>query len=82
MAEQKLDEREQVDISSSDKILRINASTVSIVVNTQTPNRQLWYSSTVSGPKRFDYDEKGGKWVSAAGLALDDIFEKDLTSIK
>lgn len=31
------------------------------VINKQTPNRQIWLSSPVSGPFRFDYHE--GKWV-------------------
>lgn len=31
------------------------------VINKQTPNRQLWLSSPLSGPKRFDLIE--GKWV-------------------
>lgn len=25
------------------------------VINRQTPNRQIWFSSPVSGPKRFDF---------------------------
>jgi frataxin len=31
------------------------------VINKQTPNRQLWWSSPVSGPRRFEYEN--GKWV-------------------
>jgi frataxin len=45
----------EADCSSTDKILRISSPSLSIVINTQTPNRQLWYSSTLSGPQRFDY---------------------------
>lgn len=44
-----------MDISSTDQVLRININKHSIVINTQTPNRQLWYSCTKSGPQRFDY---------------------------
>jgi frataxin-like iron-binding protein CyaY len=36
-------------------VLKIHYGQHSIVVNTQTPNRQLWYSCTKSGPQRFDY---------------------------
>lgn len=32
------------------------------VINKQTPNRQIWLSSPVSGPFRFDY-AGGGRWV-------------------
>ncbi|GLC70207.1 hypothetical protein PLESTF_000937900 [Pleodorina starrii] len=31
------------------------------VVNKQTPNRQIWLSSPVSGPFRFDYVD--GRWI-------------------
>jgi frataxin len=31
------------------------------VINKQTPNRQIWMSSPVSGPVRYDYDD--GRWV-------------------
>ena len=33
----------------------------SYVVNKQPPNKQIWWSSPLSGPKRFDL--VGGKWV-------------------
>ena len=32
------------------------------VVNKQGPNRQVWLSSPVSGPWRYDL-RKGGEWV-------------------
>ena len=51
---------------------------MSVVINTQTPNRQLWYSSTGSGPQRFDYDSKSDRWVSLAGRDIEDVFLKDL----
>ena len=31
------------------------------VLNKQGPNRQIWSSSPVSGPVRYDWDE--GRWV-------------------
>lgn len=33
------------------------------VINKQTPNQQLWWSSPLSGPKRFEYDPDGKDWV-------------------
>ena len=35
------------------------------MLNKQPPNRQIWLSSPVSGPKRYDWVEGGGegKWV-------------------
>lgn len=41
------------------------------VINKQTPNKQLWWSSPLSGPKRFEYDEKYKSWYSTKdGLSL------------
>ena len=34
------------------------------VLNKQTPNKQIWWSSPISGPKRFEFFEKGGVWVN------------------
>lgn len=34
----------------------------SYVINKQPPNKQLWLSSPVSGPNRFDCCN--GKWIS------------------
>lgn len=33
------------------------------VINKQTPNRQVWLSSPVSGPSRFDWDVESKSWV-------------------
>lgn len=33
------------------------------VINKQTPNQQLWWSSPISGPRRYEYDEKIERWV-------------------
>ena len=45
------------DLSVTDQILKIQSKDLAVVINTQTPNRQLWYSSNISGPQRFDYKE-------------------------
>lgn len=34
------------------------------VINKQTPNRQIWWSSPQSGPKRFEYDEEHDAWLN------------------
>eukprot|EP00605_Chrysophyceae_sp_TOSAG23-4_P000140 GSChrysophyteH1.ASY1.ANO1.161.1 assembled CDS len=38
------------------------------VINKQTPNRQLWWSSPISGPRRFDLDLDLGKEDSVSEL--------------
>ena len=34
------------------------------VLNKQTPNRQVWWSSPLSGPLRFEYDPATQHWVT------------------
>lgn len=41
--------------------LRLGASGT-YVVNKQPPNRQIWLSSPLSGPKRYDFDADHGVW--------------------
>jgi frataxin len=33
------------------------------VLNKQTPNRQIWWSSPLSGPRRYEYDDDVNEWV-------------------
>jgi frataxin len=33
------------------------------VINKQTPNHQLWWSSPLSGPRRYEYVEERERWV-------------------
>ncbi|KAH9524642.1 hypothetical protein Btru_027424 [Bulinus truncatus] len=54
------------------------------VLNKQTPNKQIWLSSPLSGPKRFDYYQ--GQWVYLKdGTGLHKLLEEEmleLTGIK
>jgi frataxin len=51
------------------------------VVNKQTPNKQIWLSSPLSGPQRFEIDENE-KWIqvrSKEDLTL--ILQREFNSI-
>jgi frataxin len=60
------------------------------VINKQPPNRQVWLSSPISGPKRYDYVVSGegqsqkedtavGDWVYIRdGSTLGELFLKEL----
>lgn len=37
------------------------------VINKQTPNEQLWWSSPISGPRRYEYVEERERWVYTRG---------------
>jgi len=50
------------------------------VINKQTPNQQLWWSSPLSGPKRYEYEDD--IWISTKdGLALVPFLSQELSHI-
>eukprot|EP00897_Mesotaenium_endlicherianum_P002330 jgi/Mesen1/2124/ME000152S01215 len=52
------------------------------VINKQTPNRQIWLSSPLSGPARFDYDQSSKKWIyRRKKFILPDLLEEELTKL-
>lgn len=51
------------DVSLNNGVLTVVVdSQNTYVINKQTPNRQIWLSSPLSGPMRFDLVE--GKWIN------------------
>lgn len=58
-----LSEIEDFDLNEKDGVFTMKlGSKGTYVINKQTPTRQLWYSSPVSGPKRFNYDTQTKVW--------------------
>ena len=52
------------------------------VLNKQTPNRQIWWSSPLSGPKRFEYTEDGNLWFATQnGLSLVPLLAQELSHV-
>lgn len=56
---------EELDLSLAMGVLTVRlASRGTYVINKQTPNRQLWWSSPVSGPRRYGWDSGSCRWKS------------------
>ncbi|KAL8267326.1 hypothetical protein R6Q59_004670 [Mikania micrantha] len=52
------------DIDYGNQVLTVKFGSLgTYVLNKQTPNRQIWMSSPVSGPSRFDWDQTGEAWI-------------------
>jgi frataxin len=53
------------------------------VINKQTPNRQLWWSSPISGPRRYEYED--GEWVftrdDSHSMTLEQALKDELEQI-
>ena len=52
------------------------------VLNKQTPNQQIWWSSPLSGPKRFEYTADGNLWFATQnGLSLVPLLAQELSHV-
>jgi len=89
--EAKQEETGEVDAEYSAGVLNIEThKNGTIVLNKQPPNRQIWWSSPASGPKRFDWVVSGesmhekegagaGEWIYLKdGVTLNSLLKREL----
>ncbi|KAJ2012192.1 Mitochondrial matrix iron chaperone [Coemansia sp. RSA 922] len=56
-------EIDDYDIEYSSGVLTLRLGVKgTYVINKQPPNKQIWLSSPVSGPERYDFDSEHGAW--------------------
>eukprot|EP01102_Stenamoeba_stenopodia_P000204 TRINITY_DN10170_c0_g1_i1.p1 TRINITY_DN10170_c0_g1~~TRINITY_DN10170_c0_g1_i1.p1 ORF type:complete len:237 (-),score=29.18 TRINITY_DN10170_c0_g1_i1:92-748(-) len=74
---------ENFDGEYSDGVLTLKlGSNGTYVINKQAPNKQIWWSSPISGPKRFCFDLTQKRWVSTRdGQCLVSLLSKELTQL-
>ncbi|KAF8315183.1 Frataxin-like protein [Clavulina sp. PMI_390] len=52
------------------------------VLNKQPPNKQIWLSSPISGPKRYDYDAEKETWFySREHVSLGELLTQEFQNI-
>ncbi|CAK9441382.1 uncharacterized protein LODBEIA_P52500 [Lodderomyces beijingensis] len=73
------EEFEQVDAELSHGVLTLTLPpNGTYVINKQPPNHQIWLSSPISGPKR--YDLIGGRWITLRdGTSLTQLLEEEIS---
>jgi len=81
-----LDEDSEPEINLASGVLNIKLPPHGMwVINKQTPNRQLWWSSPISGPRRYDWDEDVRRWVfmkeGDGGECLGETLEREMEGI-
>ncbi|PQE17419.1 mitochondrial iron uptake protein [Rutstroemia sp. NJR-2017a BVV2] len=85
------EEREDVDVEYSAGVLNLTFPPIgTYVINKQPPNKQIWLSSPISGPKRYDFvvtsegqDSKEGtgegEWIYLRdGSSLNELLLKEI----
>ena len=76
-ADELSDERDDVEVELSSGVLTLKTPEGTWVLNKQVPNRQLWLSSPLSGPCRYEYVE--GTWTHTRdGSSLDELLEREI----
>jgi frataxin len=79
-----LEELEVTDnITLSDGVLKLTLNkNKHYVLNIQRPNLQIWLSSPISGPQRFEYDLSTNSWKNNRnGKDLYEILNEEMNSI-
>ena len=63
--------------------ISLGSSYGTYVINRQTPNKQIWLSSPISGPKRYDLVLKdNGFWVyKHDGVTLHRLLQNEISKI-
>ncbi|KAI4457524.1 frataxin [Holotrichia oblita] len=72
------------DINYSDGVLTVNFGDPygTYVINRQSPNKQIWLSSPVSGPKRYDFVSDGEYWLyKHDGKTLHQLLQTEISNI-
>jgi len=69
------------EVEYSSGVLTLNLGDKGIyVINKQPPNKQIWLSSPLSGPKRYDYREKEDGWYyNRDGISIGTLLNKELS---
>jgi len=82
------DENSEPEINLASGVLNIKLPPHGTwVINKQTPNQQLWWSSPISGPRRYDWDEDVGRWVfmkegeGDGGECLGETLEREMEGL-
>lgn len=71
------------DISSAMGVLTIKLGAKgTYVLNKQTPNRQIWWSSPISGPRRYQWNSTSRTWVNTRdGNVMLDVLRQELQKL-
>lgn len=75
-----MDNGAKLDVEYSDGILsiKVEASNKQYVINRNSANQKIWYSSPLVGADYFAYDETSKKWISDKKEDLEEKLLKEL----
>jgi len=72
----------EVEYDSGVMTIHFGSNHGTYVLNKQPPTKQIWLSSPLSGPKRYDYDEDARHWFYARdGQSLGSLLSQEFSHI-
>ncbi|MDX1923672.1 MAG: iron donor protein CyaY [Rickettsiaceae bacterium] len=75
----KCDEDASIEIDYINDVLTLEIKGAIFVINKQTPKKEIWLSSPVSGPGHFSL--KNNRWVNSKSQELKEILSQELSEI-
>eukprot|EP00614_Pseudopedinella_elastica_P000795 CAMPEP_0172594104 /NCGR_PEP_ID=MMETSP1068-20121228/13420_1 /TAXON_ID=35684 /ORGANISM="Pseudopedinella elastica, Strain CCMP716" /LENGTH=85 /DNA_ID=CAMNT_0013391941 /DNA_START=221 /DNA_END=478 /DNA_ORIENTATION=+ len=77
-----MEEDYEVEVNFSQGVLSIETTDGTWVINKQGPNQQIWWSSPMSGPLRFEFVGEGGGWASTrTGARLLELLREEMAKV-
>ena len=74
-----LDEDIVEDIEDLDQLIKISFYDGKVfIINRQVPAQEIWYSSPISGPTHYRFDEKNDVWINKENIEFYEVFNKDM----
>lgn len=70
-------------VDAQDDSLSMNIKGYQILASRQTPSRQIWVATPVSGSLKFDYDSDKQAWVETknTSMILTDCLQKEVLEV-
>ena len=62
-----IEKNTDVDVTHSEGVLTITVGKDVFIISRQTPSRQLWLSSAISGPWHYTFDHINRDWICTKG---------------
>jgi frataxin len=70
----------EAEVDEEAGVMQINCSEGTYVINKQPPTKQIWLSSPISGPKRFDLHD--GQWISLRdNIKLSELLQDEMNQM-
>lgn len=73
------DHEYQIDVDYSNEVLTLDIDDNIFVVNKQSPAREIWLASPVSGP--YHFKEEKGQWIDKDNNNLHNILSRELSNL-